>query len=517
MKTFAAICIGSYELELKIFELKKNGQKEIYCARQRLDLGRDSFRFGTISSEMVKRLCDSVKKFLETTCEYQVDCIRACATTAIREAENMPIVLEQIRLQTNLEVELLSNSEQRFLGYKAIALREDEFAAMIRKGTAVIETGSGSLQISLFHDGKLKATQNILLGALRLKERLERSDYTNAQFESFVNEMAAYRLGEFKRYYLNEYDIEHVIIFGEGARAFLYSNEEVINGMIDTQAFLKQCLALQEMPEDTIENRLGGAENSTMLIATAIIYRNFVTMTKAQKVWIPGIDLNDGLCYEYMQEKKLLKIEHDFESDILTAAWNMAERYKCDKKHSKLVMAASLMLFDELKKRHGLSKRDRLLLQIAAILQDCGKFMSLVKASKCTYNIIMASELIGLSHRERELVARIIRQSAAGREPMISIAAEEIETRKIMSRGEEMMQDYLKIRKLAALLCIADALDISHCQKYTTLKIKQEKDELKLTVVTGKDYRLEKNLFHEAAKQFVEIYQIKPVLIWKKE
>ena len=45
MKILAAICIESYEMELKLFEIKKNVRKELCCARQRLELGKDTFRY----------------------------------------------------------------------------------------------------------------------------------------------------------------------------------------------------------------------------------------------------------------------------------------------------------------------------------------------------------------------------------------------------------------------------------------------------------------------------------------
>lgn len=519
MKILAAICIGSYEMELKLFEIKKNGRKELCCARQRLELGRDTFRYGKLENATVRRLCEVLARFQETMKEYPVDSVKICATTAVREAENLPVVLEQIRLITGLEPLVLSNSEQRFLGYKAIALNIQGFSELIQTGTAVLEAGSGSLQISLFQEGRFLITQNIPLAAQRLKERLERKDYSYGQLEEFIKELAGYRLGEFWRYYLANHPVQQVILFGEGARAFAKDSTDGLC-ILKSAEFLERCRGDRQRLPEFIEQGLGGAENGEMLVAAGIIYESFLTMTGAKKVLIPGIDLNDGLCYEYLQEKGLLEKEHNFEEDILDAAWNMADRYQCDRSHSSLVLKISLLLFDELRKKYGLTKRDRLLLELSAILHDCGKFMSIAKAAECTYNIILASEIIGLSHKERELVAAIIRQSAAGRESAVApeFELEEERVHGIIQNREEMpMHDYIRIRKLAALLCVADAMDISHCQKVVGIRLKTEQEELKVTVKTKQDYRLERNLFHEAAGQFEEIYQLKPVLVWKRE
>ena len=56
-----------------------------------------------------------------------------------------------------------------------------------------------------------------------------------------------------------------------------------------------------------------------------------------------------------------------------------------------------------------LERRERLLLQIAVLLHDCGKYINMAQSSECSYNIIMATEMIGLSHAEREMVANVVR------------------------------------------------------------------------------------------------------------
>ena len=62
-----------------------------------------------------------------------------------------------------------------------------------------------------------------------------------------------------------------------------------------------------------------------------------------------------------------------------------------------------------MKKMHGLGKRERLYLRLAAILHDCGKYISLVNTGEASFQIIMSTEIIGLSHQEREIVANVVR------------------------------------------------------------------------------------------------------------
>src|SRR5574344_1105989 len=173
MTTFAAIDVGSNELSLKIFEITKtNGIKELEHIRHTIELGLETYTNGKISYAMVNELCTMLLGFHYKMKEYGTTEYTAYATSALREASNYMVILDQIKLRCGLKVKILSNSEQRFLCYKAIALKEETFHNIITKGTAIVDVGSGSMQISLFNKEALVSTQNIKLGSLRTKAAL---------------------------------------------------------------------------------------------------------------------------------------------------------------------------------------------------------------------------------------------------------------------------------------------------------------------------------------------------------
>lgn len=88
-----------------------------------MDLGSESYGSGKISHEKMDELCRVLSEFAQILDSYKVSSYRAYGTSAIREIKNTDIVLDQIRQRTGIKVEVLSNSEQRFLDYKAIAFR----------------------------------------------------------------------------------------------------------------------------------------------------------------------------------------------------------------------------------------------------------------------------------------------------------------------------------------------------------------------------------------------------------
>ena len=155
---FAAIDVGSFELELCIYEvLSKNEMRQIDHLRHMIPLGKDTYRTGKISYRLVEEMCQVLERFSQVMKAYKVEDFRAYATTAMREAQNNKIVLDQIKVRTGIEIRILSNSEQRFLGYKAIAMKEAEFQKIIQKGTAIADVSFGSMQISLFDKDRLVA------------------------------------------------------------------------------------------------------------------------------------------------------------------------------------------------------------------------------------------------------------------------------------------------------------------------------------------------------------------------
>ena len=202
MTNFAAIDVGSYEVSMKIFELsRKIGFRELNDIRYRLEIGKGAYSVGRMDMDVVDVLCEILCDFKRVMQEFGVEEYRACATSAFRELENPIIVVEQIYQRTGIHIEVLSNAEQHFLGYKSIAAIETGFKKMIQKGTAILDVGGGSLQVSLFDKDALVTTQSLKMGSLRIRERLKGLDRTNTHSDPLEVEFIRKGLGGFQRGY----------------------------------------------------------------------------------------------------------------------------------------------------------------------------------------------------------------------------------------------------------------------------------------------------------------------------
>ena len=212
IKLFAAIDVGSFELELGIYEVSpKYGIRRVDHVRHVIALGKDTYKNGKISYELVEEMCGVLQQFAEIMESYKISEYRAYATSAMREARNNQIVLDQIRVRTGIEVQIISNSEQRFISYKAIASKDAEFNKTIQKGTAIVDVGFGSMQISLFDKDALISTQNLLLGVLRIREMMSNMQADIRMENTLIEELVDNELMTFKKMYLKDREIKNLI------------------------------------------------------------------------------------------------------------------------------------------------------------------------------------------------------------------------------------------------------------------------------------------------------------------
>ncbi len=501
VKTFAAIDVGSYELSMKIFQFSsKNGMKEIDHVRYRLDLGTETYATGKVSYEKVEELCRVLNEFSQIMKSYKVDAYKAYATSAIRETNNSKVILDRIRVKTGIEISILSNSEQRFLDYKSVASKGETFNHILGDGTAIVDIGGGSIQLSLFLKDTLVATQNLRLGVLRLQEKMRHMNARPAQYEELVDEIISAQLSVFKKMYLKEREIKNIILVDDYFSALVKKRKVTSHESqyVDGEAFEQFVQTLQKKTTlDVITDYDIPEENVPLLKITSVIVRRIVKLTEAKLLWIPGVTLCDGIAYEHAEKNKIISFTHDFEQDIVACAQNISKRYMGSKRRSETLEKITLTIFDSMKKVHGLGKRERLLLRIAAILHDCGKYISMMNLADCSYNIIMSTEIIGLSHDERQIVANVVKYNHAD-----------------FVYSENM--DYLTVAKLAAILRVANGLDRSHKQKFKDVKTVLKDGQLIITVETNEDITLEKGLFEERAELFEEVFGVHPVIKQKK-
>ncbi len=517
VKMFGAIDVGSFELDLGIYEISyKTGIRCVDNVRHVIALGKDTFQEGKISYELVEEMCRVLGEFSQIMKGYRIKDYRAYATSALREAKNSQIILDQIRVRTGISVRIISNSEQRFISYKAVAAKAVEFNNIIQKGTAIVDVGFGSVQLSLFDKDSLVATQNLPLGTLRIRSLLTNVPGTVQEQKGRIEEIVDNELFTFRKMYLKDREITHLIAIGEPILYIVRGiDRRKLDSRIDAASMERFYEKLSQMTTDQIEEYFGiNQELATLILPGTVVYKRLLELTGAELCWIPGNRFCDGIAAEYADDSRLVRFKHSFEDDILAASRNMAKRYKCHGSHNQVLEQYALTIFDCMKKYHGLGKRERLMLQIAVILHACGKFISMKNSNECSYNIIMSTEIIGLSHLEREIIANVVRYNIRDFDYDKVILEDEMNQGDTMGKSRDEIT--ILIAKLAAILRLANSMDRSHRGKLTDCRMSVREGEL--VIVTGypEDLALERASFEQKADFFEEIFGIRPVLRQKR-
>ena len=513
--TFAAIDVGSHQTSLRIYELsKKFGIHELDYIHHTARLGFETFSTQHISYHTIDKLVNILNGFKQKMKEYDVADYMIVTTSALREADNNYIVLDQIRQRTGFHIQILSNSEQRYLCYKAIALQENTFHRLIQKGTLLVDVGGGSMQLSLFDKDALVTTQNIKLGSLRIQETLQALQDKTDNYRNLVYEFISNDLHTFTDLYLSKYKVKNIIAIGNQLEAFMkYLSVHNLGRLqpTDSKGKKKDSVSRSEYeefyqaiassnPEELAKELNTTYEKASLLLPTAMIYHNIFEETGAEKMWLSGITLCAGMAADYAEKKLKMKPAHSFQNDIVLTARSLAARYECRDAHSRNVEEIALKIFDTIRRMHNLTQDDRLLLQLSAILHNTGNYINLNDVCENSYNIVMSTELIGISHRQRMIVASVVRY-LHGQFPQYEQLQEPFSA-----------EEYLKIAKLNAILRLADAMDRSHKQKFKTITTSLRGGQLTITGHTLYEITLEQGIFDLHASFFAELFGIQPIL-----
>jgi exopolyphosphatase/guanosine-5'-triphosphate,3'-diphosphate pyrophosphatase len=195
---------------------------------------------------------------------------------------------------------------------------------------------------------------------------------------------------------------------------------------------------------------------------------------------VPDASLRAGLLLDVTQADSRQGFE-DFSRQVLASAAALGDKYRWDVAHARTVAQLSVSVFDQLRSEHGLSDRERVLLEVAALLHDIGNYVNLRGHHKHTWYLLSVSEIFGLSRDDMSIVANVARyhRRAMPQKSHLPYMALDRDAR-------------LTVNKLSAILRLANALDADHLQKVKDVKVLSEDDEWVLEVDGAGDLTMER-------------------------
>ncbi len=505
-EVIAAVDVGSNSIRMCISQVNRDGGLEMLeDLWHPTNIGKDTFAYGRIQVESIHDTCSKLKKFTMLMKDYAVTQYRAVCTSGIREAENREYVLEQIRLRTGLVVEIINNAQERFFMYKAMRYFLGGKQGIGDKGTLIVDIRSGGVEISVYSEGSLKFTEYIKIGSLRLRGILADLERMTLDFPSIVEEFVESRI-DFLIPRIKEVNITNFIGLGGELKTInrlssgKYYDPE--NKFITQQEIKKLYSTVHSMTTEQIIEKYGlERTQAEILLPSIILFYSFLQMTKAKGIYTPMVSLRQGLIADMADELLDTPRRKEFLNDVISSVRFIGQKYHIDELHCSNIEHLSLSIFDQTSAIHRLGEKERFYLRVAAILHDIGKYVNLNQHDIHSYNIIKFQDIMGFSDHELEIVANVARYHS---EEIPSLEHENY----LVLDG----RDRITVSKLAAILKIAEALDISHKHKIIDADITCDERKLYISVKAKDDILLEKWSFADHINFFEEVMGMEPVV-----
>ncbi len=434
----AAIDVGTNAVRLEIARSLPDGSLEtLHQERDPVRPGEGVFESGSMPGPVVDRLVAVLRRYA-ALCRRDGARVRAVATSALREARNQAPVLRRVRRETGLDLEVVSGREEaRLICLGVLQGRQPGQRSL------VVDIGGGSTEVATADGQEPRALFSVALGAVRLTEIFDGNGRLKkprlAAMRAFADE--AFREALPPRFRAprlalgSSGTIAAVVGFAAGKGARRASAAEVRRA-VDQLARMA--------PEE--RRRHFDPRRAEIVTAGAVILERAMRHLRLDAVAAVDTGLRNGLLVDLLR-----RAEAREDHTAAEAALALGRRFGFDERHAVQVGALAVTLFEDLADLHGLPAAARRVLEAAAVLHDVGNAVSFHRHHKHTAYLVANADLPGLGERERNLaalVARFHRRSFPdpGREDLAHLT------------GGEMRL----LRRLAALLRVANALDASH-------------------------------------------------------
>jgi exopolyphosphatase/guanosine-5'-triphosphate,3'-diphosphate pyrophosphatase len=496
-----ALHIGASSVSMMVAERAPDGSlTPIDFLEQPAPVARDIFRLGNISLSTTERVVAIIMGYQKSLAELGLDphhVTRAAASNILSEAGTHEAFMNRIRIACGLKVDTIDDGEMTRLIYLKTRRRLEHLPEMRHHSTLVVHVGPGNTRALLFQNGRITRYTSYRMGTHRTREAVERTHAEGATLLRVIREHAFGNLAQI-RFDYSDVTLRGLVIIG-------YEVQSIAAALTKSRSAcpLKKLREFTANAADMSDVELVKHFHLDYQAAEALLPALEINLAIAEtlklaSVHIPASEYEHGLLHDLLVSRDLTGA---FAVEVLRSARILAERYQSHPGHGQHVGNLCTRLFDELADLHQLSPHDALLLQVAAILHEVGTFVSPRAHHKHSEYIILNSEIFGLDRLDVTLVALIARyhRHSGPRLEHPSYAALSTD-------------DRIRVSKLAAMLRVADALERTHAQRVSQLKIRRESGKLRLFLPGLADATVERLAMATKADLFEQVFGLGVVI-----
>jgi len=281
----AAIDIGSNAVRLLICAVVKKGKdvefNKLCLLRIPVRLGFDVFEKGHIGGQKKKMLINTIKAFNNLMKVYEVDHYMACATSAMRDAENAKEIIKEIKSETSIEIEVITGELEAEIIY------ENHIAELLDKDKSYlyIDVGGGSTEITLYHKSSVVVQKSFNIGTVRILTKKVKDEIWEEMKDT---------LKDLSKKYNN------MIGIGSGGNI---NKLFALNGNKDGKFISAESLkeVYKEMEPLSVDERMHTytlkEDRAEVIVPALSIYNAICKWADIEEIYVPKIGLADGLIH----------------------------------------------------------------------------------------------------------------------------------------------------------------------------------------------------------------------------
>lgn len=289
---YAAIDIGSNAVRLLIADIieteKETSFKKNTLIRVPLRLGDDAFIDKKISVKKADELLKTMIAFRNLIEVYKVSDYRACATSAMREAENGAEIVERIKNEANIVLEIVEGQSEANIIYSS----HIEQTLERKKNYLYIDVGGGSTELSVFCEGKMEASKSFPIGTVRM---LDNAD-TDESWDDIKDWIKTY-----SKQYPN---LTGIGTGGNINKLFKMSDEK--DGM--PLNFIKLKELYNYINAFSLKERITvldlNQDRADVIIPACVIYLSVMKWAGVKQIFVPRVGMVDGIIQLLIEKNK---------------------------------------------------------------------------------------------------------------------------------------------------------------------------------------------------------------------
>jgi exopolyphosphatase/guanosine-5'-triphosphate,3'-diphosphate pyrophosphatase len=486
----AAIDIGSNSIRQIIADVSPTGTIRVVDEMKAAPrLGAGIHETGELSREAGDAAIEALGRMEALARQLGARRTRAVATSAVRDAVNSDDWLARVKLETGLDVEVLDGDDEARLSFRSAQAHFDLGVGR----AAVIDVGGGSLELVLSADGLIERLISLPFGAIRLTEKY---------FSKGITPRAMRKLRRRVRRSLKDElparDWRGSQVIGSGgtftnlagmvlARHHV-TTARTVHGTIVQRVELEHIIDYLAALSPVERQQVPGlnAARADIIVAGLATVAEVVARLEAKSFAVSSYGIREGILLELAKVKPG---SWDRGEARERSVKQLAERSHYEAVHAGQVQKLALRLFDSIGARIGCHPEDRQTLSDAALLHDIGYHINYDKHHKHSYHLIAHAELLGMTPAEQVIIANVARYHR-GAEP----------SKTHENFGPLSPADRARVRRLAAILRVADGLDRGHTAAVADLRVRWLERALRVIPVPAEDVSIRLELWGASRK-----------------